>query len=96
MRIGTQTSMTGGIGPPENRFVVLPILHVWAVKTSLQDIVPIREMLKGQRAIDAGVVYLQDEEYKFKAREGGREWSVYGSPVRTTISESVQLSVILC
>jgi len=53
-------------------------------------------MLKGQRAIDAGIVYLQDEEYKFKVREEGREWSVYGSPVRTTISESVQVSVILC
>jgi hypothetical protein len=28
MRIGMQTSMTGGIGPPENRFVVLPILYM--------------------------------------------------------------------
>ncbi|KAJ7484379.1 Metallo-dependent phosphatase-like protein [Mycena latifolia] len=37
-------------------------------------------LLKGPRAVAANIVYLQDEEYKFRVREGGKEWSVYGSP----------------
>ncbi|KAI5990078.1 Metallo-dependent phosphatase-like protein [Pisolithus albus] len=27
-----------------------------------------------------GIVYLQDQQYTFQAKDGGREWSVYGSP----------------
>lgn len=38
-------------------------------------------MLKGDYAKNAGIVYLQDERYEFRVREGGRMWSVYGSPV---------------
>ncbi|KAJ7753746.1 Metallo-dependent phosphatase-like protein [Mycena metata] len=38
------------------------------------------ELLGGSRAVAANIVYLQDELYKFTAREGGKEWSVYGSP----------------
>ncbi|KAJ7150946.1 Metallo-dependent phosphatase-like protein [Mycena crocata] len=38
------------------------------------------ELLKGPQAIAANIVYLEDEEYKFKVREDGREWSIYGSP----------------
>ncbi|KAJ6532768.1 Metallo-dependent phosphatase-like protein [Mycena vulgaris] len=41
---------------------------------------PILELLRGPRAVAANVVYLQDEQYKFRARAGGREWTVYGSP----------------
>ncbi|KAJ7816507.1 hypothetical protein B0H14DRAFT_3148594 [Mycena olivaceomarginata] len=40
----------------------------------------ILDFLKGPRAIAAGAVYLQDEEYTFLVHEGGKEWSVYGSP----------------
>ncbi|KAF8625848.1 hypothetical protein AX17_006744 [Amanita inopinata Kibby_2008] len=29
---------------------------------------------------EAGIVYLECEEYRFRVREGGRMWSVYGSP----------------
>ncbi|KAJ7512429.1 Metallo-dependent phosphatase-like protein, partial [Mycena galericulata] len=38
------------------------------------------ELLKGPRAIAANIVYLENEEYKFQVRDGGKEWSVYGSP----------------
>ncbi|KAJ7718683.1 Metallo-dependent phosphatase-like protein [Mycena maculata] len=38
------------------------------------------ELLTGPRAVAANIVYLHDEQYKFRARPGGREWSVYGSP----------------
>ncbi|KAJ6532766.1 Metallo-dependent phosphatase-like protein [Mycena vulgaris] len=38
------------------------------------------DLLKGPRAVAANVVYLEDEEYKFRVREGGKEWSIYGSP----------------
>ncbi|KAJ7016569.1 Metallo-dependent phosphatase-like protein [Mycena alexandri] len=38
------------------------------------------ELLGGSRATAANIVYLQDELYKFKARDEGKEWSVYGSP----------------
>ncbi|KAI6039788.1 Metallo-dependent phosphatase-like protein [Pisolithus marmoratus] len=27
-----------------------------------------------------GIVYLQDQQYTFQAKDGGRKWSVYGSP----------------
>ncbi|KAI6155595.1 Metallo-dependent phosphatase-like protein [Pisolithus tinctorius] len=27
-----------------------------------------------------GIVYLQDQQYTFQSKDGGREWSVYGSP----------------
>jgi len=43
------------------------------------------QMLKGARAQKAGIVYLQDEKYEFKAHENGKLWSVYGSPVRIPI-----------
>ncbi|KZP20295.1 Metallo-dependent phosphatase, partial [Athelia psychrophila] len=46
------------------------------------------ELLKGpgKRASDepnvsdSGLVYLQDQSYVFQTREGGRRWSIYGSP----------------
>ncbi|KAJ7150948.1 Metallo-dependent phosphatase-like protein [Mycena crocata] len=41
---------------------------------------PIFELLTGPRAIAGNIVYLRDEQYKFRARPGGREWTVYGSP----------------
>lgn len=55
-----------------------------------QDIAPVIELLKGpgKRVVDgpnisdSGLVYLQDQSFEFQAREGGRKWSVYGSPVR--------------
>ncbi|KAF8159020.1 Metallo-dependent phosphatase-like protein [Pholiota molesta] len=37
-------------------------------------------MMKGPRADEAGIIYLRDEEYKFQTKDGGRIWSVYGSP----------------
>ena len=40
------------------------------------------ELLRGNRAVGAGVVYLQDKIHEFQVKEGGRMWSVYGSPVR--------------
>ncbi|KAJ6572105.1 Metallo-dependent phosphatase-like protein [Mycena capillaripes] len=42
---------------------------------------PIAELLTGPRAVAANIVYLRDQQYKFTARPGGREWSVYGSPL---------------
>ncbi|KAK7027998.1 hypothetical protein VNI00_015084 [Paramarasmius palmivorus] len=45
-----------------------------------QQIDPILEMLKGPNAQKAGVIYLEDEETQFQVKEGGRTWSVYGSP----------------
>ncbi|KAJ6469430.1 Metallo-dependent phosphatase-like protein [Mycena sanguinolenta] len=39
------------------------------------------ELLKGPKAVAANIVYLEGEEYRFKVRDGGKEWSVYGSPL---------------
>ena len=39
------------------------------------------EMLKGPRAIEAGIVYLQDEKHEFRTKANGKLWTVYGSPV---------------
>lgn len=42
----------------------------------------IRELVKGPAAMEAGIMYLDCEGCKFSVKEGGRMWSVYGSPVR--------------
>lgn len=47
----------------------------------MQDLDRIEDLLKGDHATAFNLVYLQDEVYKFKVHEDGREWSVYGSPV---------------
>jgi hypothetical protein len=47
----------------------------------IQSAQSIRELLLGPRAVEANIFYLQNEEHKFTVREGGKEWSVYGSPV---------------
>ncbi|KAJ7253765.1 Metallo-dependent phosphatase-like protein, partial [Mycena haematopus] len=38
------------------------------------------ELLKGPQAVAANIIYLEGEEYRFKVQDGGKEWSVYGSP----------------
>ncbi|KAJ3995114.1 Metallo-dependent phosphatase-like protein [Lentinula boryana] len=48
--------------------------------TMPQDRGRILNLLKGKNAQESNVVYLQNELYTFQAREGGRSWSVYGSP----------------
>ncbi|KAL0564879.1 hypothetical protein V5O48_017158 [Marasmius crinis-equi] len=52
----------------------------WHSREGKQNIEPIKEMLKGSKAQKAGVIYLEDEETTFQAKEGGKTWSVYGSP----------------
>ena len=47
-----------------------------------QDIKKILGYLKGSQAQRANLFYIQDEVFKFKLGDDGREWSVYGSPVR--------------
>jgi len=59
------------------------LLPVWKADYYIQDIMPIMKMLKGARAQQAGIVYLQDEKHEFKVHEDGKLWSIYGSPVST-------------
>ncbi|KIM84996.1 hypothetical protein PILCRDRAFT_66965 [Piloderma croceum F 1598] len=40
----------------------------------------VRDILTNNHAKAAGIIYLQDESYTFRVKEGGKEWSVYGSP----------------
>ncbi|KAJ7018556.1 Metallo-dependent phosphatase-like protein [Mycena alexandri] len=51
---------------------------------------PVFELLTGPRAKAANIVYLKDEEYKFRAQPGGREWSVYGSPLSPNFGSRVR------
>ncbi|KAJ7253763.1 Metallo-dependent phosphatase-like protein [Mycena haematopus] len=51
---------------------------------------PITELLTGPRAVAANIIYLRDEKYKFRARPGGREWSVYGSPLSPNFGARVR------
>ncbi|KAF8217710.1 Metallo-dependent phosphatase-like protein [Mycena galopus ATCC 62051] len=51
---------------------------------------PISELLTGPRAVAANIVYLRDEEYKFRVRPEGREWSVYGSPLSPNFGARVR------
>ncbi|KAF8965761.1 Metallo-dependent phosphatase-like protein [Flammula alnicola] len=52
----------------------------WHWRQGKQKLAPIMKLLKGTRATKAGIVYLQDEEFKFRVKENGKLWSVYGSP----------------
>ncbi|KAF8877459.1 Metallo-dependent phosphatase-like protein [Gymnopilus junonius] len=45
-----------------------------------QDLGVIMQLLKGNRAKEAGIVYLESERYEFRVKENGKLWSVYGSP----------------
>ncbi|KAF9531261.1 Metallo-dependent phosphatase-like protein [Crepidotus variabilis] len=54
-----------------------PNFHLRAGKQDINKILP---LLKGKGAQASNLVYLQDEVYRFKLKENGREWSVYGSP----------------
>ncbi|KAG5651803.1 hypothetical protein H0H81_007362 [Sphagnurus paluster] len=53
----------------------------WHNHVGKQDIKPILDLLTGQRANQAGLVYLQDSSYEFQAKPGGlltpRQWSPY-------------------
>ena len=51
------------------------------IQSHLQDTNAIMRMLKGPRAAEAGIVYLQDETCEFRTKENGKLWTVYGSPV---------------
>ncbi|KAF7348583.1 hypothetical protein MVEN_01375900 [Mycena venus] len=55
----------------------------------------IRELFKGRRAIDANIIYLEGEEYRFCVREGGKEWSVYGSPVTFLIPIRLRVMMLI-
>ena len=46
-----------------------------------QNYEPIHSLLTGPRALQSNLVYLENQVYKFQAKPGGREWTVYGSPV---------------
>lgn len=47
----------------------------------------VMKLLKGQKAVDSGIVYLQDEAHEFQVGDGRRTWSVYGSPVSLPASK---------
>lgn len=49
------------------------------------------DMLKGPRAVKAGIVYLQDETYEFRTKENGKLWTVYGSPVCSSVFNHVHV-----
>ncbi|KIL66547.1 hypothetical protein M378DRAFT_160538 [Amanita muscaria Koide BX008] len=60
--------------------------HGWYEKTwkrwhgDKQDQAAIMELVKGPAAKEAGIVYLDCEEYQFSLKDSGKVWTVYGSP----------------
>ncbi|RDB16571.1 Metallophosphoesterase domain-containing protein 1 [Hypsizygus marmoreus] len=52
----------------------------WHRDVGKQDRAAILQLLKGPRAVASGLVYLESEEHVFQVKDGGRTWSVYGSP----------------
>ncbi|KAJ7698566.1 Metallo-dependent phosphatase-like protein [Mycena rosella] len=61
----------------------------WA-QTGGHDTTATWELLTGPRAVAANIVYLRDQEYKFRARPDGREWTVYGSPLSPNFGARVR------
>ncbi|KAH9947182.1 Metallo-dependent phosphatase-like protein [Amylocystis lapponica] len=53
--------------------------HRWH-STEKQNIGLIQDLVQGHKSTRAGIVYLEDDRYEFRAKENGRIWSVYGSP----------------
>ena len=47
------------------------------------------ELVRGPWAAQAGIVYLQDEKFEFRTKENGKLWSVYGSPVSSSVFSHV-------
>ncbi|EMD40325.1 hypothetical protein CERSUDRAFT_110922 [Gelatoporia subvermispora B] len=45
-----------------------------------QDVEAISNLFRGSAAERAGIVYLENERYDFHVRDGGKKWTVYGSP----------------
>ena len=63
---------------------LLSTLHVAQyLSHKLQNTTAIRDLVSGEAARRAGVVYLEGETYDFRTHDDGRIWTVYGSPVRT-------------
>ncbi|KDR66478.1 hypothetical protein GALMADRAFT_80788 [Galerina marginata CBS 339.88] len=52
----------------------------WHKIVGKQDLAPVIEMIKGEKATKAGIVYLEDEDYAFRTRDNGKLWTIYGSP----------------
>lgn len=51
--------------------------------TTFQDSSRITALLNDEKN---GITYLQDQKHTFQAKDGGREWSVYGFPVGLLVS----------
>jgi hypothetical protein len=95
-RCTSRTGGTAGTGRAATRStartlartpVTLPVRALPSVvsvgrRHAKEDIEPLLELLRGEESRDAGIVYLQNEQYEFSTKPGGRTWSVWGSPVR--------------
>lgn len=86
---GTILNTSDGIRK-ESRLVAVAT-SIRKLNRILQDIKVIMEMLEGPRAADAGIVYLQDQIYEFRAKENGKLWTVYGSPVCSTVTGAMYI-----
>ena len=53
-----------------------------------QDHAAVMDVLRGETARAAGITYLQNERYTFQGHPDGKTWSVYGSPVRSSLHNS--------
>jgi len=59
----------------------------WHRRNGKQDIDSILELLKGPKATNAGIVYLQDTSFEFSTKPEGKKWTVYGSPCSPTFCD---------
>jgi len=47
----------------------------------MQDTTVAKDLVTGKEAQDRGVIYLEYSSVEIQAKEHGRKWKVYGSPV---------------
>lgn len=59
-----------------------PVLYAHVQSSTM-----IRSLVDSDANRGRGLIYLQDEQYTFSTKEGGREWSVYGSPASRYASQ---------
>jgi hypothetical protein len=60
-----------------------------------EDTDAIRELVVGDEARAAGIIYLQ-EMHTLKTHDGGRPWTVWGSPVCATSACETRTTLTLC
>jgi hypothetical protein len=78
------------------RLPPVPLCPPRLTRVRREDTDAIRDLMVGDEARAAGIVYPQDEMHTFKMHDGGRSWTVWSLPVCTTSTCEPRTTLTLC